>query len=120
MKFVRISADPHVRMSAFGSSGMWCLRMWRLMMVVTYVKISVMIVRLKVASIISKHHILKHHIPELRMNVFMMSVCALPTLPCAPGVLEEGLHWHDHATTLTISRGSGVGIHRETAILHIK
>ena len=56
----------------FGSSGMWCLRMWCLIIIGTYinnskyVKVNITIVKPKVRPIlIIKHHILKHHILEL-------------------------------------------------------
>ena len=35
---------------------------------VSHIKVSVVIVKLKVAYTIIKHHILKHHIPELRLG----------------------------------------------------
>ena len=52
---------------------MWCLRTLCLItitsvltVIVKHVETHVIIVKLKVTSIIIKHHILKHHIPELR------------------------------------------------------
>ena len=69
-----------------GSSRMWCLRMWCFIIIGFTLSYTVLIFYLLWGhrTIIIKHHILEHHIPELPNNTYLLTTpkSASPVLLC--------------------------------------